>query len=145
MKKCVKKSIGLMLVASMTVSDLTGCGSTAEESKDTTSKNNVEKTDNSKTSNVEEILTNKMDTSKDSEKKESVYVEMDAEGNVTKTTVSDELKVSGSENITDYSNLSDIKILVEMKNLQNQTMEKSYGKTKVKTFLIRVQQQKQHQ
>lgn len=60
MKKCVKKSIGLMLVASMTVSSLTGCGSTAEESKDTTSKNNVEKTDNSKTSNVEEILTNKM-------------------------------------------------------------------------------------
>jgi len=111
MKKCVKKSIGLMLVASMTVSSLTGCGSTAEESKDTTSKNNVEKTDNSKTSNVEEILTNKMDTSKDSEKKESVYVEMDAEGNVTKTTVSDELKVSGSENITDYSNLSDIKNL----------------------------------
>ena len=49
MKKCVKKSIGLMLVASMTVSSLTGCGSTAEESKDTTSKNNVEKTDNSKT------------------------------------------------------------------------------------------------
>ena len=44
MKKCVKKSIGLMLVASMTVSSLTGCGSTAEESKDTTSKNNVEKT-----------------------------------------------------------------------------------------------------
>ena len=41
-----------MLVASMTVSSLTGCGSTAEESKDTTSKNNVEKTDNSKTSNV---------------------------------------------------------------------------------------------
>ena len=38
MKKCVKKSIGLMLVASMTVSSLTGCGSTAEESKDTTSK-----------------------------------------------------------------------------------------------------------
>ena len=111
MKKCVKKSIGLMLVASMTVSSLTGCGSTAEESKDTTSKNNVEKTDNSKTSNVEEILTNKMDTSKDSEKKESVYVEMDAEGNVTKTSVSDELKVSGSENITDYSNLSDIKNL----------------------------------
>ena len=36
MKKCVKKSIGLMLVASMTVSSLTGCGSTAEESKDTT-------------------------------------------------------------------------------------------------------------
>ena len=33
MKKCVKKSIGLMLVASMTVSSLTGCGSTAEESK----------------------------------------------------------------------------------------------------------------
>ena len=31
MKKCVKKSIGLMLVASMTVSSLTGCGSTAEE------------------------------------------------------------------------------------------------------------------
>ena len=34
MKKCVKKSIGLMLVASMTVSSLTGCGSTAEESKE---------------------------------------------------------------------------------------------------------------
>ena len=44
MKKCVKKSIGIMLVASMTVSSLTGCGSTAEESKDTTSRNNVEKT-----------------------------------------------------------------------------------------------------
>ena len=45
MKKCVKKSIGLMLVASMTVSSLTGCGSTAEESKDTTSKNNFDKQD----------------------------------------------------------------------------------------------------
>ena len=66
---------------------------------------------------------------------------MDAEGNVTKTTVSDELKVSGSENITDYSNLSDIKNLSgDEKFTKSDGMEKSYGKTKVKTFLIRVQQ-----
>ena len=58
--------------------------------------------------NVEALLTGKLGDAKDTDKKETVYVEMNADGTVTKTTVSDVLKVKGKDNISDVSDLTDI-------------------------------------
>ena len=54
------------------------------------------------------MLTGKLGDAKDTDKKETVYVEMNADGTVTKTTVSDVLKVKGKDNISDVSDLTDI-------------------------------------
>lgn len=104
MKKYVKKGLSLILVASMTVCCLAGCSSN-EDNNQVSAKDESDES----ISKVETVLTNKLGTSKDSEKKETVYVEMDSQGNVTKTTVSDTLKVAGDDNIKDYSTLDNIK------------------------------------
>ena len=69
-------------------------------------------------------------TSIGEDKEETVYIIADADGNVTKTIVSDWLKnKDGSETITDRSNLQ------SMKKMQRET---SCGRRKVKMFIIRV-------
>ncbi len=105
MKKYVKKGLSLILVASMMVCSLAGCGDNTNE-KDNTPK---EDKNADSVSKVETLLNDKISGSDDAEKKETVYVEMDSEGNVTKTTVSDSIKVNGNEKIKDYSKLDNIK------------------------------------
>lgn len=103
MKNYVYKSISLILVLTMSMYCFTGCGSKADNNKKVVK-------DNTETENVdlEALLTNKVATGKDTDKNETVYIEMKADGTVTQTTVSDVLKVSGKDNISDYSKLTNI-------------------------------------
>ena len=103
MKKYIRKGISLMLVLSMSAWCMAGCGTTKETS------NKAQKSSATKeTTNMEALLTSKVGSAKDVDKDETVYVEMDPSGKVTKTTVSDVLKVKGKENISDVSDLKDI-------------------------------------
>lgn len=109
MKKYIHKGISLFLVMSMSVWCLTGCNTDME-------RRNTEKKDTIKEVKVDEselgkLLSSKMGDGTETEKKETVFVEMKADGTVSKTTVSDKLQVSGAENICDISNLEDIKNL----------------------------------
>lgn len=106
MKNYIHKGISLALVVTMSAWCMAGCGSTSNESEKVTKKDTT--TD---TANMEALLTSKVGSASDTDKKETVYVEMKADGTVTKTTVSNVLKVSGKENISDYSTLNDIKNL----------------------------------
>lgn len=105
MKNYVQKGISLTLVATMTICCLSGCGNT--QNTDMSSK--IDKAGkNTSSTNVEALLTSKLGEAKDIDKKETVYVEMNADGSVSKTTVSNVLKVTGKDNISDVSNLNDI-------------------------------------
>ncbi len=106
MKKYVQKGISLALVLSMTTCGLAGCGET-KESKDTKETTTTSTSVNEQ--NVESLLTSKIGNAGDTDKHETVYVEMNSDGTVSKTIVSDKLKVSGKDNIKDISNLEDIK------------------------------------
>lgn len=103
MKKILNKGISLMLVMSMTTWCLAGCGNDKETQ--TVSKTIHSQVD---TADMEALLSEKVGSGKDADKKETVYVEMKADGTVTKTTVSNVLKTSQQENINDYSILENI-------------------------------------
>ena len=106
MKNYIQKGISLTLVASMVVCGFSGCGTTKTTYYTDKSLGTVKETNNE--ANVEALLTGKLGDAKDTDKKETVYVEMNADGTVTKTTVSDILKVKGKDNISDVSDLTDI-------------------------------------
>lgn len=106
MKNYIQKGISLTLVASMVVCGFSGCGTT--KTTDNTDKTSGAVKETSNEANVEALLTGKLGDAKDTDKKETVYVEMNADGTVTKTTVSDVLKVKGKDNISDVSDLTDI-------------------------------------
>lgn len=102
MKRYVQKATSIILVVSMIGLGLTGCD-TSEEEK-VTKKSDVSKTE----ANVEQLLTSKVGEGNDTDKTETVFVEMDADGKIINTTVSAKLKVSGKDNIKDVSILKDI-------------------------------------
>ena len=106
MKNYIQKGISLTLVASMVVCGFSGCGTTKTTDNTDKTSGTVKETNNE--ANVEALLTGKLGDAKDTDKKETVYVEMNADGTVTKTTVSDVLKVKGKDNISDVSDLTDI-------------------------------------
>lgn len=106
MKNYIQKGISLTLVASMVVCGFSGCGTT--KTTDNTDKTLGTAKETNNEANVEALLTGKLGDAKDTDKKETVYVEMNADGTVTKTTVSDVLKVKGKDNISDISDLTDI-------------------------------------
>ena len=106
MKNYIQKGISLTLVASMVVCGFSGCGTTKTTDNTDKTLGTVKETNNE--ANVEALLTGKLGDAKDTDKKETVYVEMNADGTVTKTTVSDILKVKGKDNISDVSDLTDI-------------------------------------
>ena len=106
MKNYIQKGISLTLVASMVVCGFSGCGTTKTTDSTDKTLGTVKETNNE--ANVEALLTGKLGDAKDTDKKETVYVEMNADGTVTKTTVSDVLKVKGKDNISDVSDLTDI-------------------------------------
>ena len=109
MKNYIQKGISLTLVASMVVCGFSGCGTTKTTDNTDKTLGTVKETNNE--ANVEALLTGKLGDAKDTDKKETVYVEMNADGTVTKTTVSDVLKVKGKDNISDVSDLTDITII----------------------------------
>ena len=90
----------------MVVCGFSGCGTT--KTTDNTDKTLGTAKETNNEANVEALLTGKLGDAKDTDKKETVYVEMNADGTVTKTTVSDVLKVKGKDNISDVSDLTDI-------------------------------------
>jgi putative membrane protein len=124
MKKYMKKGMSIFLTLSMTVCMLAGCGSSdANKTSDNNSKKAQSTTVN--TAQVEQLLTNKLSVKEDADndisdestdnsssgqadKKETVYVEMKADGQVLKTTVSDVLKSTDNATIEDISDLEDI-------------------------------------
>ena len=106
MKNYIQKGISLTLVASMVVCGFSGCGTT--KTTDNTDKTLGTAKETNNEANVEALLTGKLGDAKDTDKKETVYVEMNADGTVTKTTVSDVLKEKGKDNIRDDSDLTDI-------------------------------------
>lgn len=106
MKNYIQKGISLTLVASMVICGFSGCGTT--KTTDNTDKTLGTAKETNNEANVEALLTGKLGDAKDTDKKETVYVEMNADGTVTKTTVSDVLKVKGKDNISDVSDLTDI-------------------------------------
>lgn len=110
MKKYIQKIISLSLVMTMSAWCLAGCGDSDTEKKETESKN-IKVETKVDTQDVETLLNSKIGEGTDTEKKETVFVEMKADGTVSKTTVSDVLKVSGKDNISDVSNLENIKNL----------------------------------
>ncbi len=103
MNRYLKKSVSLLLAVSVASFGMTGCDTGLEQNEEVV-KTSV-KADNV---NLEALLNSKVVNAEAVEKRETVYVEMDEDGKVTDTTVSDVLSVSGKENISDYSNLSEI-------------------------------------
>ena len=107
MKKYVQKGISLALVMTMSTWCLSGCGTTNTQSKKT-EKKQTEASDTIKQSDLQTLLSSKIGDTANTEKKETVFVEMDPSGKVTKTTVSDTLQVSDKDSISDVSNLDNI-------------------------------------
>lgn len=107
MKKYVYQGISLVLVLTMSTWCLSGCGS--DTARKDTGENQVqaEKTEE----HLEKLLSGRVGDGSNAEKKETVFVELDADGSVKNTIVSDVLKVSGKENIRDISNLQQIENL----------------------------------
>lgn len=103
MKNYIYKSISVMLVITMSVYCFAGCGAKTNNNEKTIKKSSV-----AESADLEALLTSKVGSAKDTDKNETVYIEMKADGTVTKTTVSNVLKVSGKDNISDYSDLNDI-------------------------------------
>ena len=107
MRKYVQKGISLALVMTMSTWCLSGCGTTNTQSKKT-EKKQKEASETIKQSDLQTLLSSKIGDTANTEKKETVFVEMDPSGEVTKTTVSDTLKVSDKDSISDVSNLDNI-------------------------------------
>ena len=101
MKGYLKKGVSLFLVVSVTALGLAGCGTEKKEDA-------VKASAPVESADLEALLDSKAAGGSAVDKAETVYVEMDADGEVTGTTVSDVLSTSGKENINDYSELSDI-------------------------------------
>lgn len=110
MKKYVHKGISLVLVMTMSAWCLAGCGSSDTEKKNSDKKEAAVEATVS-VNRVEALLNSKIGDGADTEKKETVFVEMNADGTVAKTTVSNVLKVSDKNNISDVSDLDNIKNL----------------------------------
>lgn len=110
MKKYIHKGISLVLVMTMSACCLTGCGGSKTE-KNSAGKEDIEAETKVNEKDVEALLNSKIGDGADTEKKETVFVEMKADGTIAKTTVSDVLKVSDKDNISDISNLDNIKNL----------------------------------
>lgn len=72
------------------------------------------------------------------DKTETVYVDANADGSVKKITVKDWLRRNGDGEIIDFSNLKDIKTRKETKNMRKMQTELSHGRTKGKTFPMKV-------
>ena len=102
MKKFIRKGLSLIVVMAMTSVCLFGCSG-----KDEAVKTSVKVNDQNSV-NLEKLLSDKLGSPTDTDKNETVYVEMKADGTVTKTTVSDVLKVAGSGSIMDYTKLDNI-------------------------------------
>ncbi|MCI8956505.1 MAG: hypothetical protein HFG29_05860 [Eubacterium sp.] len=109
MKKYVHKGISLVLVMTMSAWCLAGCESSYTEKKNFGKKEAAEATVS--VNRMEALLNSKIGDGVDTEKKETVFVEMNADGTVAKTTVSNVLKVSDKDNISDVSDLDNIKNL----------------------------------
>lgn len=108
MKKNIYRGMSLFLAMTVSVWSLAACGvDSARKSKD----KNITVAAKVNEKDVEALLNSKMGDGADTEKKETVFVEMNADGNISKTTVSDVLKVSGRDNISDVSILDNIKNL----------------------------------
>ena len=96
----------MALVMTMSTWCLSGCGTTNTQSMKT--EKNKQKLHTIKQSDLQTLLSSKIGDTANTEKKETVFVEMDPSGEVTKTTVSDTLKVSDKDSISDVSNLDNI-------------------------------------
>ena len=72
------------------------------------------------------------------DKTETVYVDANADGSAKKITVKDWLRRNGDGEIMDFSNLKDIKTRKVTKNIRKMRMELSHGRTKGKTFPMKV-------
>ena len=108
MRSYIQNGISLTLALSMTVCCLSGCGTSNTAHITDTGSSNDKVKEETKSAEVEALLTSKLGEAENTDKKETVYVEMNADGSVSKTTVSDILKVSGADNISDVSELKDI-------------------------------------
>ena len=100
MKRYVHKGISFVLVMTMSVWCLAGCGSSDTE-KNNSGKKEAAKEVMVSANKMEALLNSKIGDGADTEKKETVFVEMNADGTVSKTTVSNVLKVTGKDNIND--------------------------------------------
>lgn len=108
MKNYIKKSnslkiVSLALATSLVVCGLGGCGP-ASKSDETGSENGI----SSDVADSQAAFDGGKGSISGAKKNETVYVEMGADGTVTKTTVSDVLKISGDSNVSDYSGLDGI-------------------------------------
>ena len=92
MKGYLKKGVSLFLVVSVTALGLAGCGTEKKEDA-------VKASAPVESADLEALLDSKAAGGSAVDKAETVYVEMDADGEVTGTTVSDVLSTSGKENI----------------------------------------------
>ncbi len=110
MKRYVHKGISFVLVMTMSVWCLAGCGSSDTE-KNNSGKKEAAKEVMVSANKMEALLNSKIGDGADTEKKETVFVEMNADGTVSKTTVSNVLKVTGKDNINDVSSVDNIKNL----------------------------------
>lgn len=82
-------------------------------------------------------------TASDADKSETVYVKADASGTINEIKVQTDLKNNGtSKEIKDFSTLKDIKIRKEMSPSPSPLTERSPGKTKGRTFIMKVLLQK---
>ena len=72
------------------------------------------------------------------DKTETVYVDANADGSVKKITVKDWLRRNGDGEIIDFSNLKTSKTRKETKNIRKMQTELSHGRTKGKTFPMKV-------
>ncbi len=102
MKKHIHKSISLILTVSMLSFCLAGCKAATDNDENTSADTSSDATD------TKTLPAAGAKSAADAEKDETVYVEMAPDGTVTKTTVSNVLKISGKDNISDYSTLDNI-------------------------------------
>ncbi|MCR5704878.1 MAG: hypothetical protein K6G85_09655, partial [Eubacterium sp.] len=118
MKKYWKKVISIVLVFSLSVWGVSGY---TKKMKPTKAVKAEEQVNDISDENLEAVLESKIASASEGEKQETVYVEMTADGEISKTIVSNLLKNPGEGNIEDYSELDDI---------ENLSGEEKFTKTK---------------
>ncbi len=109
MKAYFSKTVSMILVLSVTTWSITGCAEEIKQVKNVNAENVDQSAKEEKA--MEALLNGKIAPATDGDKQETVYVEMDADGNIEKTIVSDLLQSKGEGNIEDYSELEDIENL----------------------------------
>ena len=101
------KAVSAVLALAMTTTMLVGCDKgLSNNEKLQSEKKRAENEQNVK--DMSAILESKIDDVSNTDKDESVFVEMNSQGKILKTTVSDTLKNSGKNSIKDESELDDI-------------------------------------